>query len=181
MPKNRLSKEQWLDRSLMLLEEHGPGALTLDSLTRHLGVTTGSFYWHFQNHREFLQALTDLYVERYTHVVAKHLEALDLPPRELLVEAMRQIVTAGLGGMDLHFRSLAISYPFLADQIRQMDEFRTGVISRLFRAMGYSGRELTMRVHTFVVLNSMEHAIWTGLNAQDRLKLFDERVGLLID
>lgn len=177
----RLSKDQWLQRSMKLLERRGPAAMTLDSLTRHLGVTTGSFYWHFKSHGRFLDELTDMYIRDYTYVIADHLATLDLPPREFLIEAMRHIVGVGLGGMDIHFRSLAIYYPRIRRKIRTMDEYRTGVISGLYEGMGYTGDELRMRVHNFIVLNSMEHFVSTGLPPEDRLALFDERVKLLID
>ena len=177
----RLTKELWLERSIHLLEKRGPTAMTIESLTRHLGVTTGSFYWHFKSHAGFLGELTDKYIQDYTYVLSDHLAALDLPPRELLLEAMREIITIGLGGMDLHFRSLAISYPSLAAKIRAMDKHRTSTITDLFRGMGYTGDELRMRVHIFVILHSMEHAMITGLPPKDRLKLLEERTKLLVD
>ena len=178
---SRLTREEWLDQALYLLQERGPAAMTLDSLTRHLGVTTGSFYHHFKNHGSFLEELTDRYIERYTLVVSDRLSDLDLPPRELLMEAMRMIVEANLGGMDIPFRGLSLSYPQIAEKIRAMDELRSGVISGLYQAMGYSGEELRMRTHAFVVINSLEHGVATGLAPGERLKLLDERIKLLID
>ena len=155
--------------------------MTLESLTTNLGVTTGSFYHHFKNYENFLDELTDKYIVDYTYVVGEQLATLDLPPRELLIEAMRIIITNGLGGMDVHFRALAISYPRLADKIREMDEFRSNVIGGLLQGMGYTGDELRMRLHTFVVLHSMENALTTGLKREERLRLINERVRLLID
>lgn len=178
---SRLSKEQWLERALGLLEKRGPTAMTLDTLTSSMGVTTGSFYHHFGSHRRFMDELTDKYIHDYTYVVKEHLETLDLPPRELLIEVMRKIIANGLDGMDVHFRALAISYPRLSDKIRAMDDFRTSTITDLFKDMGYTGNELRMRVHVFVVLQSMESAITTCITQEDRLELLDERVKLLID
>ncbi len=179
--KRRFTKAQWLEEAICLLEEQGPKAMTLESLTTNIGVTTGSFYHHFENYDRFLDELADKYIEDYTNVVGEYLATLDLPSRELLIEAMREIITNGLGGMDVHFRALAIAYPRLADKIRGMDDFRTGVIGGLFQGMGYTGNELNMRVHTFVVLHSMEAAVTTSLTPEDRLRLIDERVRLLID
>ena len=177
----RLGKGQWLEQALVLLEKHGPAAVTLDSLTSNMGVTTGSFYHHFGSHGRFLDELTDKYIHDYTQVVKEHIDSLDLPPRELLIEAMRQIITSGLGGMDLHFRALAFSYPKVAQKIHAMDDLRTSIIHGLFEDIGYRGDELRMRVHTFVVLHSLESAITSSLAPDERLKLIDERVKLLID
>ena len=177
----RLSKEQWLERAMALLQEKGPPAMTLDSLTGNLGVTTGSFYHHFRNHDMFLEQLTDKFIEDYTIRVKDHLVELDLPPRDMLVEAMRYIVELNLGGMDIPFRGLALTYPRIAEKIRSMDEFRSEVVSRLYQAIGYSGDELRIRVHAFVVINSVEHGVFTGLAPEERMVLFEERIKLLID
>lgn len=179
--RRRLTKEKWLEAALSLLEERGPTQLNIDSLTSSLGVTTGSFYHHFKSHSKFLEELTDKYIRDYTTVVEEHIKSLELPARDRLIEAMRLIIARGLGGMDVHFRALAMAYPHLADKIREMDDFRTNVIKGLFEATGYRGDELLTRVHVFVVTHSMEGAVSTTLTAEDRLRLFDERVKLLID
>ncbi len=177
----RLSKVEWLTRATRLLEEHGPAAMKLDSLTNHLGVTIGSFYHHFTDHGTFLEELTDKYIEDYTYIVQERILAMDLDPRELLIAAMKTIIENNLGGLDIHFRGLSYSYPQIEKKIEEMDRFRTGFISGLYKAMGYSGKQLQMRVHTFVVLHSMEHTVNTGLRPGDRSKLMDERIKLLID
>ena len=166
---------------MSLLEERGPATMLIDSLTTNLGVTTGSFYHHFKSHREFLEALTDKYIQDYTRVVPEHLQTLDISARGRLIEATRLIIAKNLGGMDVHFRALAITYPHLADKIREMDEFRIGVIKGLFEEVGYRGDELLTRVHAYVVIQSMESAVHSTITADDRLRLIDERVKLLID
>ena len=176
---SRLSKEQWLDKSMQLLAKRGPAAMTLDSLTRHLGVTTGSFYWHFKSHGQFLEELTDRWIRDFTHVVGDRLATLDLPPIELLRAATRQIIELGLGGLDIHFRALAISYPALRKKILATDKYRTALITGLFEDLGYTGDELRIRVHTFVVLHSLESGITTNLPPEQRLQLLDERLRLL--
>ncbi|MEM9755689.1 MAG: TetR family transcriptional regulator, partial [Pseudomonadota bacterium] len=52
----RLDTTQWLDHALGQLAEHGYGALKAQSLARGLGVTRGSFYWHFESLEAFQRA-----------------------------------------------------------------------------------------------------------------------------
>ncbi len=177
----RLTTEAWLRESMEMLAKRGPAALTLESLTRHLKVTTGSFYYHFKSHADFLHRLTDKYIEDYTHVVANHIQALSMPPREKLLEASRMIIEQELSAFDTHFRSLAIVYPKLQPKLEAMDSYRTDFIRGLFEDMGYSGNELIMRVHTFVILHSMELGASTCLAPEHRLELLEERIGLLAD
>jgi AcrR family transcriptional regulator len=47
--KSRLAPEDWADAALDALLEGGLGAVTVERLARELGVTKGSFYWHFED------------------------------------------------------------------------------------------------------------------------------------
>ena len=172
----RLNKEKWLALSMEALEKHGPGALKLDQLTASLGVTTGSFYWHFGSYRKFLLALTEKWAQDYTYIVGGALAELKSPPRDKLRTAIRLIIENGQGGMDTNFRNLAIAFPYLANVVREVDIYRTRVITSLFEELGFEGDQLRMRVHAFVVLHSMEHAVHSGLSQKDLIALLEERL-----
>ena len=43
----RLSSADWEAGALDLLAEQGVSAVAVEPLARRLGVTKGSFYWHF--------------------------------------------------------------------------------------------------------------------------------------
>ena len=177
----RLTREQWLERGLRLLEQQGPGVMNVETLTRHMGVTTGSFYWHFKNHYAFLEALMEIWAQETTYDVVNSLETVDdLPPEEKLREVMSHVIGAGLSGLDISFRGLAMNYPKLGKKIREIDAYRSGVITDLFEAAGYSGDALQMRVHAFLVLSALESGVQTPLAPEDRLRLLDERMRLLL-
>jgi AcrR family transcriptional regulator len=53
----RRSREDWLRAGFELLRGEGAGALTIDRLSRRLGVTKGSFYHHFASREDFSHAL----------------------------------------------------------------------------------------------------------------------------
>jgi AcrR family transcriptional regulator len=172
----RLSKEKWLALSMAILKKRGPGALKIDQLTASLGVTKGSFYWHFGSSRKFLLALTEKWAQDYTYIVGDALAVLELPPRDKLRTAIQLIVENGQGGMDTNFRNLAIAYPYLASEVREVDIYRTRVITSLFEELGFEGDQLRIRVHTFVVLHSAEHNVHSGLSQKDLIALLDERL-----
>jgi AcrR family transcriptional regulator len=49
----RLSMDEWVQEGFRVLAEDGVKALTLDRLCRRLGVTKGSFYWHFTDMKAY--------------------------------------------------------------------------------------------------------------------------------
>jgi AcrR family transcriptional regulator len=50
-------REDWLRAARRALRAGGIAAVRVEALARELAVTKGSFYWHFQNHGELLEAL----------------------------------------------------------------------------------------------------------------------------
>ena len=49
-----LTSSDWVEGALQLISEAGLRALTVDALAARLGVTKGSFYWHFKGRSELL-------------------------------------------------------------------------------------------------------------------------------
>ena len=52
----RLSAEDWALAALDVIAEQGLAAVAVEPLARRLGVTKGSFYWHFPSREALLQA-----------------------------------------------------------------------------------------------------------------------------
>jgi len=53
----RLGKEDWMRAARRALLERGPEAVRVEPLAKGLGVTKGSFYWHFADRADLLEAL----------------------------------------------------------------------------------------------------------------------------
>jgi len=54
---DQLSAQDWLDRGLRALAAKGAGALKAESLAKAMGVSRGSFYWHFADIAAFRAAI----------------------------------------------------------------------------------------------------------------------------
>ena len=61
-----LTATDWAEAALHLIAEAGLGALTVDALAARLGVTKGSFYWHFNGRSELLAAALARWEQRAT-------------------------------------------------------------------------------------------------------------------
>jgi AcrR family transcriptional regulator len=53
----RLSASDWVDAGFTILGEDGINGVKIDRMAERLGVTKGSFYWHFNDVDDFLGAL----------------------------------------------------------------------------------------------------------------------------
>ena len=53
--RKTLSAADWEQQALVLIAEKGIRALAVESLAKRMGVTKGSFYWHFLNRDALLE------------------------------------------------------------------------------------------------------------------------------
>jgi AcrR family transcriptional regulator len=61
-----LTAADWAEAALQLIAEAGLGALTVEALAMRLGVTKGSFYWHFKGRSELLADALGRWEQRAT-------------------------------------------------------------------------------------------------------------------
>ena len=59
----RLSADDWVAAALDVLVSDGISAVKVLPLAKRLGVTRGSFYWHFENHEALLSRLLEVWEE----------------------------------------------------------------------------------------------------------------------
>ena len=55
LSKARLTADDWKNAALKLIAEEGFNAVNVERLAKDMGVTKGSFYWHFGSRKELLK------------------------------------------------------------------------------------------------------------------------------
>ena len=146
----RLSREEWLARALEVLGKKGAGQLTVESLARQLGVTKGSFYWHFRGRDDFFRQLIEYWDERFTQTVIAEISELGGPAEERLLELMRLVLSKRLDRFEMPVRAWAQQNPALAPLVRSVDRHRTLFVRSLFLEMGFDEDEAEMRTRIFL-------------------------------
>ena len=78
----RLSADDWAREALEQIAEAGVASVAVEPLARRLGVTKGSFYWHFPSRDALLQAALELW-ERDEQSAYAALESIADPSTRL--------------------------------------------------------------------------------------------------
>jgi AcrR family transcriptional regulator len=78
-PRSRLSRADWIEGALHALAEGGLPALGVEALAERLGVTKGSFYWHFSDSEELLRSVVQRWEELAVDRVMTDLVELKRP------------------------------------------------------------------------------------------------------
>jgi AcrR family transcriptional regulator len=80
----RLSRDDFLSRALEVLSREGDSELRVDRLVAALGVTKGSFYWHFEDRADFVRSLAEFWARWSTDRVVEELGDVEGAPKALL-------------------------------------------------------------------------------------------------
>jgi AcrR family transcriptional regulator len=82
--------------------ESSVDAVRVEPLAKTLGVTKGSFYWHFKDRGDLLRAVLDKWRRRATLAVVEKLESSNLAP----AERVQRLISLPLGGAAAHKAAL---------------------------------------------------------------------------
>jgi AcrR family transcriptional regulator len=144
-PGNRLTVEDWIEAGFGLIAEEGLRAAKIDRLCERLGVTKGSFYWHFSDIRSYLDALVSAWAEAAA-VQRTALTALRrLPPAERLRAMTEHLSSPRQWTLERAIREWARYDAGVAAQVGSSDVFVFGEVSRVFGDNGYEPDEAGMR------------------------------------
>jgi len=65
-----LDRRAWLEAAADAIAEGGFGEARILTLAKRLGVTRGSFYWHFRDHDDFIRALLEQWRDEQLRAMA---------------------------------------------------------------------------------------------------------------
>ena len=133
----RLSAEDWAQAALDLIAEQGVAAVAVEPLARRLGVTKGSFYWHFPSRDALLQAALERWEAVEQEMVFGKLEAVS-DPRERL-RALFQLVAHEFKSHIVYSELLkALDHPTVSPVIGRVSQRRFEWLAASFRQAGLS-------------------------------------------
>ena len=133
--RSRLSADDWAEAALDLVAEQGVSAVAVEPLARRLGVTKGSFYWHFPSRDALLQAALERWEAFEEQDVFGKLEAVP-DPRERL-RALFQMVAREFKSHVVYSALLkAPDHPAVQPVIDRVSQRRLDYLTASFRQVG---------------------------------------------
>jgi AcrR family transcriptional regulator len=143
-PAPRLSVDDWALAALEVIALRGLDGLSVEGLARQLGVTKGSFYWHFADRSELIGTTLLLWEQRGTLDVIAQLETLDDPADQLrsLFDTSFGDEVHGLVDVAMVTRA---DDPTVGPVVRRVSETRIAFLHQLFRALGFTPAKAAIR------------------------------------
>ena len=141
----RLSVDDWIELGFTLLAEEGLSGIKVDRLCARMGVTKGSFYWHFTDLPAYMEALAERWGEVRDSARASFQELEKLEPAERLDQMMELLVDPRQWTLERAVREWARSEPRVAERLRESDRWVNSAVLKAFRDAGFSRADAEVR------------------------------------
>ena len=144
-----LTPETWIEAATTVLVDHGIDHVRVDRLAIHLGVTRGSFYWHFRDREDLLRRVLQAWHEGATEQLTKRLEAARSDPREQLRDVIslpfRGRAAVRAARIELAIRAWARRDDTARKAVDEADASRIAYHAQIFGALGFAADEAALR------------------------------------
>lgn len=132
---DRLTKEQWLDHGLQALAENGFTVLKADTLAKSLGVSRGSFYWHFKSLAEFHRAILGRWEMLTVETAVSTIEAATDNTAERLQTVINMAAASNIA-LEQAIRAWANSSAPVKEAVYKVDADRIAYLEQIFTDLG---------------------------------------------
>lgn len=158
----RLDASAWTEAGLELLSHGGVESVRIDELARVLGVTKGSFYWHFEDRAHLLRSMLEQWRRKATLAVIARLEADGTPAQRL-----RHLIDLPMYGgsstqrgqsLELAIRLWSKHDPQAAAAIEEIDQHRLAYVTSQLRATGLTEAKAGARaylIYAFILAETL--------------------------
>src|SRR3982074_3775744 len=133
---DQLSAKDWLDQGLKVLAERGFTALKAEPLAKAMGVSRGSFYWHFADIGAFHPAILKHWREVAAERIIAGLEAA--ADHESPLEGLLRRTFSSKLTLEKAVRSWATVDPLALSAVEAIDRRRLGYVEKLVSTAGLS-------------------------------------------
>jgi AcrR family transcriptional regulator len=142
--RSTLSAGDWEQQALVLMAEKGIRAVAIESLARRMGVTKGSFYWHFPN-RDALLEQSLLRWEKHDEANLQASLGAITDPRERLRSFFRRSGREQLTHDVYSSLLTAADHPKVEPLLERVAERRMRHIEAAFGEIGFNPEEASHR------------------------------------
>ena len=135
-----LTPEAWVAAATDVLEMAGIDGVRVDLLAKQLGVTRGSFYWHFKDREDLLRAVLRSWRAAATEHLTRRLEGASTDPREQLRDVLslpfRGRSAAKASRIELSIRAWARRDDMARQAVDEADAARIAYIAQVYSGLG---------------------------------------------
>ena len=140
---------QWVAAGLEALRKGVVAGVRVERLAEDIGLTKGSFYWHFRDRGELLAALLEFWAREMTEAEFERVQAVKGGLAARLRTLAEDVLEKGMGRYDPAIRAWARSDRKVAAAVAQVDRRRVRALAGFFEEGGFTAAEARTRARLF--------------------------------
>ncbi len=152
---DNLTRADWISGAWKMLGEKGVEGVRVEPLARRLGVTKGSFYWHFKGRQELIEALVDYWFSLWDDEISNDRLSQSNPVDRIWV-LFENVIGRLSRGQTVSLRMLSHSDEDIARRIEERDRQRLAFLIDQLQELGFSPQEARVRGQVYQVLMTGE-------------------------
>ena len=177
--QKQLTTDDWLDCALGTLDNEGIHKVNVEYLARQLGVTKGSFYWHFKSRETLIEEMLDYWARTLTtNVIERSLEG-STDARDTLFKLMTIITAEKVGRYEAAIRAWATHDETARSILRKVDKQRLRFVTGLFVDIGFDKSDADLRARMMLNYQVAEQSLFLEDSKKKRSDLVKQRFELL--
>ena len=140
--ESRLARSDWINAALEVMVAKGIDGVSVEALAAHLGVTKGSFYWHFETRSELIAVALDEWAIHQTQERIDQLSSVTDPRERLL-----RLVRAGgvtIDPMDIQLVA-SLRSPVVSSTLQAHHRLWLDFAENIYRELGCPDTEAALR------------------------------------
>lgn len=146
---HRLNSEDWTRAAIKRLASNGIDGVRVELLAKDLGVTKGSFYWHFKDRDALYESMLESWRRRATLALIERLDSSESGAEQRFRRLLRVPITSQnapeAANVELAIRLWAKRDPRAHRALEEVDTLRLQYISGLLAACGLSEQSAKSR------------------------------------
>jgi len=172
--------DEWIDAAAAALTRGGVEAVRVEALARGLGVTKGSFYWHFADRPALLEAV----LAKWEGGAQGALEAASSlsTPEQRLTALFRELARPGAGLSDAEVLAWARRDRGVAERVAVVERARVALLKEQLAELGVPLHEAHRRAEAgyLAAVAWLERAARTPWMKSDYAAFIDDVFRLLL-
>ena len=164
----RLSKHDWIVAALQEVGNGGVAQVRIEVLARALGVTKGSFYWHFKDRQQLMDALLDRWFSIWDDQMLPDMEEA-ANPADRIWALFESVVGRVTRGQTVSLRMMSHSDADVARRIEERDAQRLSFLTSELVEIGFAADEARVRGQVYQTIMTGEYLRSGGLPLEERV------------
>ncbi|TXH59516.1 MAG: TetR/AcrR family transcriptional regulator [Thiothrix sp.] len=170
-----LERQDWIRAAYTVFTQEGVERVRVLTLAENLGITRGSFYWHFKNRDELLQALIAVWQQKNTgELLAACASSDDFTDRMLAIADCWTNENLFDPALDTAMRNWGAHDSKIGQLVHEEDQKRLRAFQKMFEEHGCSHAEAMIRARVFYFTQVGYYALELGEDLAQRLRLYRE-------